>query len=481
MTRAHPAWAIQHKKPGTELRLIRGRYYLYEVSSKWNPVKKRAQKITGKIIGSITQEKGFVPSRRNHQNSALEVKLVVKEYGATSFLTQLANEVIEPLKHYFPEDWQSLVMAAFFRLLYQAPLKNMDFYFSKSFCSETYQSARLSPKAMTELLRRIGGKRDKITAYFSEFTTPGEHVLMDITAMTSRSESLSLAKKGYNSQGGFDPQINLLLIFSQTLTMPIYYRLLPGNIRDVKAFKLSLLESKIRDAILVADKGFYSRQNSEALDEAGLHYLLPLRRNSSLIDYSPLDKPHKAGMEGYFKYNNRYIWFWSQKIENKKIFHFLDDYLRHSEERDYLDRIQSHPEDYSFEEFQEKGKRFGTFTIYTNITNKSAEEIYLIYKTRMNIECAADTLKNLIQADRSYMRDDQALEGWMFINHLALAFFYKIHHLLNKHELLSKLSPKDLLIHLSEIKKIKLDHQWKLAEITFSTQKLLTKLNLHIT
>jgi hypothetical protein len=99
----------------------------------------------------------------------------------------------------------------------------------------------------------------------------------------------------------------------------------------------------------------------------------------------------------------------------------------------------------------------------------------------MNIECAADTLKNLIQADRSYMRDDQAMEGWMFINHLALVLFYKIHRLLNKHELSSKLSPKDLLIHLSEIKKIKIDQQWRIAEITSSTQKLLGKLNLPIT
>jgi len=38
MATEHPSWAVQFKRPGTELRLIRGRYYLYEVSSKWNPV-----------------------------------------------------------------------------------------------------------------------------------------------------------------------------------------------------------------------------------------------------------------------------------------------------------------------------------------------------------------------------------------------------------------------------------------------------------
>lgn len=61
-TNKHPEWALKHKKPGTELRLMNGRYYLYKVSSKWNKEKKRAQKITGKILGRITEDKGFTAS-----------------------------------------------------------------------------------------------------------------------------------------------------------------------------------------------------------------------------------------------------------------------------------------------------------------------------------------------------------------------------------------------------------------------------------
>ncbi len=40
--RVHPDWALKQKRPGTELRYIRGNYYLYGVSSKWNKEKKRA-------------------------------------------------------------------------------------------------------------------------------------------------------------------------------------------------------------------------------------------------------------------------------------------------------------------------------------------------------------------------------------------------------------------------------------------------------
>ena len=44
----HPEWALKHKKPGTELRLLKGRYYLYEVSSKmkrlWESIAAEAER-----------------------------------------------------------------------------------------------------------------------------------------------------------------------------------------------------------------------------------------------------------------------------------------------------------------------------------------------------------------------------------------------------------------------------------------------------
>jgi len=53
----HPEWAFRHDKPVTELRFMKGRYYLYEVSSKWNKAMIRVQKITCKILGLITEKK----------------------------------------------------------------------------------------------------------------------------------------------------------------------------------------------------------------------------------------------------------------------------------------------------------------------------------------------------------------------------------------------------------------------------------------
>lgn len=58
----HPDWVLKHKIPNSEIRCIRGRYYLYGIKSVWSPEKKRAKKVTLKQIGVIDKEYGLIPT-----------------------------------------------------------------------------------------------------------------------------------------------------------------------------------------------------------------------------------------------------------------------------------------------------------------------------------------------------------------------------------------------------------------------------------
>src|SRR5664279_6600141 len=95
----HPGWATDHRKPGTELRLIRDRYYLYAVSSRYDPALKRAKKITGKLLGTITEEDGFVESEKRKlvEKAARGFDpstICVREFGFTSFLEQYNTKIL---------------------------------------------------------------------------------------------------------------------------------------------------------------------------------------------------------------------------------------------------------------------------------------------------------------------------------------------------------------------------------------------------
>jgi hypothetical protein len=92
-----------------------------------------------------------------------------------------------------------------------------------------------------------------------------------------------------------------------------------------------------------------------------------------------------------------------------------------------------------------------------------------------------DVFKNIVEADNSYMQNEQALEAWMFINYIALHWYYRIYHLLVANNLNKKYSPMDLILFLKEIRKVNINGQWHNAEITAKTEELLNKIGVHIT
>jgi transposase len=263
--------------------------------------------------------------------------------------------------------------------------------------------------------------------------------------------------------------------------MPVFYRVLPGNIREVRALGLTLEESAIKQAVMVADKGFYSQSNIEDAERIQMNYIVPLKRDNQFIDYSGAKEAGKDGYEGYFNYQGRFIWFYVKNSNGRLIYLFYDDQLRTNEEKDYLLRIEKKSEGYTLENFREKQHVFGTMAILTNLKGKSATDVYEYYKIRGNIEMVFDTLKNTLEADHSYMQNPQSFEGWMFINFIALQWYYNICALIRSKELLKKYSPMDFLLFLSQIRKIKINNEWKLAEITRKTSSFIDKIGIHIT
>ncbi len=57
-----PGWLKKYKTKGVEFRVSGKNYYAYEMSSRWNKEKKRADKITGQYLRVVTHS-GIVKSR----------------------------------------------------------------------------------------------------------------------------------------------------------------------------------------------------------------------------------------------------------------------------------------------------------------------------------------------------------------------------------------------------------------------------------
>ena len=572
---AHDEWALKFKTKGTELRNIRGKYYLYRVSSKWDKERKVTKKITHEMVGRITEKEGLIPRgtkvTRTRKELPKELKSIsVKEYGATSQLQAMNEDLITELKNHFPTNWQELFVIAANRLLYQSPLKNMAMLYEESFISEQYPDLDLNKNDLTALIHKIGEDREKVTKFMNKFVDGSEHLVFDITDTVSQSKKVKMSAKGYNSHYNFDPQVNLFYMFSTDKQAPVFYRVFPGNISGMKALDLSIKESGIKNALVIGDKGFCSESNINQLENISLNYILPLKRDSNYLDYQRLQsRAYKEAFDGYFMHYGRPVFYYTisnyslllssckpdsikpheaylykqngqwlieitgsaieitnkaivtaitklsstistspsgcskvtdkilaqelrnflikNKIgginfdEDRKIVIFSDNRLRFEEETGYLTRIESECEGYSIEGYQDKQLSFGTIGMITNMISTDPKSIYESFKTRMEVETVFDTYKNLLEADRSYMQSDQSINGWVFINHLAVMMYYKLLNLLKSKDLISKISPSDALLQLMRVNKVKINGDWHLAEINSKFMKTFTNLGLLVT
>ncbi len=69
----------------------------------------------------------------------------------------------------------------------------------------------------------------------------------------------------------------------------------------------------------------------------------------------------------------------------------------------------------------------------------------------------------------------------MFINFIALVFYYRLYKILADNSLLKRYTPNDALIHLSRIYKLKIQNEWITSEIPKKNRDILEKRNMPIT
>lgn len=476
-----PKWALKHKRSGAELRCINGYYYLYEVSSIYNKELKRAKKITGPIIGKITEKDGFVPSKRAIAKADLssDAPVYCQEYGLSRYMLDASESVLDALKETFPDDWEILLGLVYCRLGWQTPLKNVPFLINESALKTLLPIRHFNEKSIRSTLSLLGKNRELLKKYMHKFIHEGAYNLIDATEFFSKSRHISLAQKGYNKDMVFDDQISLLYLYSATDMMPTFYRLLAGNLREVKTMSLTIKESNVKNAVIIGDKGFYSKDNIEELKSHDLRFIIPLKRDNKNIDYNLLKNIELS--KNYFKYKGRYVYYSVIEIEEDTCVLYFDGKLKEQEKTDYLNRIQTLPEKFSHDKFLQRHPCFGTIALFTNLKDTNPENLYTTYKSRANIEQMFDSLKNVLDADRSYMQNEEMLEGWMFVNHIALQYYHILYNNLKTKQLLNTYSVEDILLYLKHIRQISINGQWETTETTTKITKVLTKLGVHIT
>lgn len=490
-----PDWAVKFRRPGTELRRVNDTLYkLYECRSVYDKTKKRARKITGKYLGSITEAGGFKESKKRIMERELESlknmsgpKVAepkvgeVKECGLSHYILDQQSDCISKLKEIFPHDWTRIVALAYCRLRYQSPMRRVMGDFSDSYLSMKIGTAGLSANALSGFLHDLGTKRDKILEYMKANIDPCDGLIFDGTDQLSASRCMDYPQLTKTKKGTFDTAVNIMWIFNSTKHLPVYYRLLFGCIKDVSAFKLCAQDAGLTDGIGIVDKGFQSKSNIDKLIELKLKFIMSLKRSTKGLDYSVFGSRDNSGADGVFLYEKRPIWWKRFEIDGHETFLYLDESKRSDESEDYMRRVLNPKlKDFTMEGYRERALMFGTLALM-NVTDKDAEGAYLAYKTRGDVEQAIDAFKNILEADHSYMQDEKSLEAWMFINLIALQWYYDLSSRMKAAELTNHFAPMDMVRSLSRVRTVRVGDKWMIAETVKKDRQLVQAAGLDIT
>ena len=154
------------------------------------------------------------------------------------------------------------------------------------------KDAYVSPDSLGKMLRNVGMDRGSMVKFMKSLMKGSRYIELDLTHVLCMSKGIISANSGHNSTSEFLPQVQLALLFSLDHEAPSYFRVFPGSINSVMSMKETLEESRISHVVLVADTGFYFAANVKSLECMKVSYIIPMKRNSRLIDYSFQEEKH---------------------------------------------------------------------------------------------------------------------------------------------------------------------------------------------
>jgi transposase len=360
----------------------------------------------------------------------------------------------------------------------------------------------ITSQRVSELLMRItGGQQLRFFAKWMEHNQNSEYYALDITSVSSYSELIEFLRRGYNRDKEKLPQINLLMVSGETSRIPLFFKVLPGSIKDVSTLVetldvLDMLDSKIPHVVM--DKGFYSEANVDALYGRHIKFMVGV---PFTVGYANeyVDKAREAGMfshtnyrmvfddevyvtseltrwEGHRCYVHVYYDSLKAETESRKFDHLL--YVcfqelvsgkRQNEHRTHYERfftVKETPKrgrkvEYKQEEIDKhRANTTGWFVMISNDVKDPVKALE-IYRMKDTAEKAFDDLKNDLDCKRLRIHSTQAMEGRLFIQFIALILSSKIKMVMNEAGWYKNYNMQQIVDEMKALREVNIDRRRK--------------------
>ena len=478
--------------------------YVYENISYWDKAMKKTRHIR-KSIGHIDSASGkVIPNRKKgdtarkqaEQEAETKRRCKISTLGVTNLLDKVVSDIglQKVLASVFTEDWSMILTCAYYLVSEGKALCHADKW--KNDNKVPYQDS-LSSQRISELLTRITPTlQQDFFRRWNAVNNQEEYYALDITSVSSYSDFIEFVRWGYNRDGEDLPQINILMITGEKSHMPIYYRVLPGSIKDVRTLRESLDNMSYIDAghiHYVMDKGFYSQQNIDALYAAHKRFMIgipftsgfarelvethrdTIRSHSNYCivgtdDLYAVTEP--MNWSGHRFYAHVYYDSYKAAVDEKKFDHMLHCCY---EELISGERDKSHAQYYekfftvketpvrgikvSFNEAtiaDYKRNRIGWFILAGNDIKDKAKAL-TVYRAKDAVEKCFDDLKNDLDMKRIRMHTKESMDGRIFIQFIALLITTRLKQIMAEAGWFKNYTLQEIIDEMKTLREVRID------------------------
>ena len=321
-------------------------------------------------------------------------------------------------------------------------------WYEGNYASILYPKARLQSQRVSDFLVALGS--DEVNrVFFSAYlgmlypNKEGTGILIDSTGVHN-AVGMSLTALS-NHNGDLNREMRLIYVIDRFTKMPLYMRYCPGNVLDISTLRTTVEELEqlgVKTEMVLADAGYYSKANVDALYAKEMAFVSRLGTNRKL--YKNLVEKHTKSLRQakyMVPFGNRVVYMRRLPVDldGHAGYAYLGlDMDSHNMQEKKIS-LEALDDNLPFEEIDSKMRRLGTFVIVSSEKMECKEALPLYY-TRVQIEQVFDLAKNNADLVPLRIHGEETLKG-----HLMLTFLSSI---------LFQLLQQDMLLHTQKKDKI---------------------------
>jgi len=413
---------IRQLRPGpcTEVKPINGHYYVYMYASVQLASGKWSSK-TGKCIGSITRENGFVPNRNFHLYTDEEPvdEITILEYGQYALIGAVAGDVRSQLAKHFPLSRAHQIFA-YASILYANGFIHLDqvqSHFEQSWLSREYKGSdfKTGKTALGNLLDDLGRRTKRVVSYENDAILSSSAIAIDGHAIRSCSDENDLAEAGYKFRSLNEDQVNLLMGYDIGSGSPLFAKVYRGSCNDKSTIADLTGLLRFSGILFVIDRGFYSAKNLAAFSSDDNAYIIPVPSNTGTFKDAMASLRYTDSF--FYRSGKKHarVEYMSRRLSSEECVYVFRDVDENERCRYNYQRCMGLGRaGYTQEGFEQAKEFFGVYVLQSNGA-MGAEEVFAWYKKRWGIETLFQYMKNQGGYNDLMLQDYYKEQGMAFI------------------------------------------------------------------